>query len=100
MLTTLEIDEIPTVELMMIFDDAIFKKVMVPMHDWQSLEQALYCYHEFLGAAQKPCLDGAEWCNYHCDTLRGHEADGECLQVICIIVRNKCAQCSECARCL
>jgi hypothetical protein len=72
LVTTLEIDEIPTAELMITFDDTTFKKVMVPTHDLESLEQVLYCYHEFLEAARKLNLDNAEWFDYYRDTLRGH----------------------------
>ena len=57
LVTTLEIDDIPTVEFMITFDDMTFKKVMVPTHDLESLEQVLYCYHEFLEAARKLNLD-------------------------------------------
>jgi hypothetical protein len=39
LVATLEIDEIPTVELRITFDDTTFKKVMVPTHDLESLEQ-------------------------------------------------------------
>ena len=43
LVTSLEIDEIPTVELMITLDDITSKKVMVPMHDLESLEHVLYC---------------------------------------------------------
>ena len=74
LITTLEIDEIPTAELMIPIDDTTFKKVMVPTHDLESLEQLLYCYHDvvLLEAARKLNLDNAEWFDYYRDTLRGH----------------------------
>ena len=72
LVTTLEIDDIPTVELTMVFEDGQKKKVKVPTHDLESIEQVFYCFHEFLEAARKLQLDGAEWFDYYRDTLRGH----------------------------
>ena len=37
LVTTLEIDGIPTVELMMVFEDGQKKKVKVPTHDLESI---------------------------------------------------------------
>jgi hypothetical protein len=55
----LEVDDIPTVELAMTYDDGSKKKVKVPTHDLEeSVEQVLYCFHEFLEAARKLALDG------------------------------------------
>ena len=72
LVTTLEVDDIPTVELAMTYDDGSKKKVKVPTHDLESVEQALYCFHEFLEATRKLALDGAEWFEFYRDTLRGH----------------------------
>ena len=72
LVTTLEVDDIPTVELAMTYDDGSKKKVKVPTHDLESVEQVFYCFHEFLEAAKKLALDGAEWFEFYRDTLRGH----------------------------
>ena len=72
LVTTLEVDDIPTVELAMTYDDGTKKKVKVPTHELESVEQVLYCFHEFLEAARKLSLDGAEWFEFYRDTLRGH----------------------------
>ena len=72
LVTTLEIDDIPTVELTMHYEDGSKRKVKVPTHDMESLEQVFYCFHEFLEAARKLQLDGGEWFDYYRDTLRGH----------------------------
>jgi hypothetical protein len=72
LVTALVIDEIPTAKLMITFDDTTFKKVMVPTHNLECLEQVLYCYHEFLEAARKLNLDGAEWFDYYRNMLCGH----------------------------
>jgi len=72
LVTTLEVEEIPTVELVMNYDDSTIKKVKVPTHDLESLEQVLYCYYEFLEAARKLRLEGDEWFEFYRDTLRGH----------------------------
>ena len=53
LVTTLEVDDIPTVELAMTYDDGSKEKVKVPTHDLESVEQVLYCFHEFLEAARK-----------------------------------------------
>ena len=72
LVTTLEVDDIPTVELAMTYDDGTKKKVKVPTHELESVEQVFYCFHEFLEAARKLSLDGAEWFEFYRDTLRGH----------------------------
>ena len=72
LVTTLEVDDIPTVELAMTYDDGSKKKVKVPTHDLESVEQVFYCFHEFLEAARKLALDGTEWFEFYRDTLRGH----------------------------
>ena len=72
LVTTLEIDDIPMVELTMNFDDGQKKKVKVPTHNLERLEQVFYCFHEFLEAARKLQLDGLEWFDFYWDTLRGH----------------------------
>ena len=73
LVTTLEIDDIPTVELTMNYNDGQKKKVKAPTHDLKSLEQVLFCFQEFLEAARKLHLDGVEWFDYYRDTLHGHE---------------------------
>ena len=74
LVTTLEVDDIPTVELAMTYDDGSKKKVKVPTHDLKSVEQVVfYCFHEFLEVAKKLALDGAEWFDFYRDTtLCGH----------------------------
>ena len=56
----------------MTYDDGLKKKVKVPTHDLESVEQVLYCFHEFLEAARKLALEGAEWFEFYRDTVRGH----------------------------
>ena len=71
--TTLEIDDMnPTVKLTMIFEDWQKKKVKVPTHDLEIIEQVFYCFHKFLEVVRKLQVDGAEWLDYYRDTLRGH----------------------------
>ena len=72
LVTTLEVDDIPTVELAMSYDDGSKKKVKVPTHDMNSVEQVLYCFHEFKEAAKKLSFEGVEWFEFYRDTLRGH----------------------------
>lgn len=72
LLTTIEIDDIPTADLSMNYDDGTKKKVKVPTHDLESVELVLYCFHEFMEAARKLFIDNAEWFEYYRDTLRGH----------------------------
>ena len=74
LVTTLEVDDIPTVELAMTYDDGSKKKVTVPTHDLESVEQVVfYCFHEFLEVAKKLALDRAEqWFEFYHDTLCGH----------------------------
>jgi hypothetical protein len=47
LVTTLEVDDIPTVELAMTYDDGSKTKVKVPTHDLESVEQVFKCFHEF-----------------------------------------------------
>ena len=55
LVTTLEIDEIPMVELTMNFEDGRQqkKKMKVPTHDLESIGQVFYCFHQFLEAASR-----------------------------------------------
>ena len=70
--TSEEVDTIQTVESAIRYDYGSKKKVKVPTHDLESVKQVFYCFHEFLEAAKKLALDGAEWFEFYRDTLRGH----------------------------
>ncbi len=71
--TALEVDEFPTVELLITsYDNGKKKKVKVPTHDLENVEQVLYYFHEFTETARKLTLDGAEWFEFYRDILRGH----------------------------
>ena len=59
LVTTLEVDDIQTVELAMTYDDGSKKKVKVPTHDLESVEQVFYCFHEFLERSSEEV--GAGW---------------------------------------
>ena len=72
LVTSLEVDDIPTTELLVNYDDSTKKKVKVPTPDLDSLEQVLYCYDEFLEAARKLRLEGDEWFEIYRDKLRSH----------------------------
>jgi hypothetical protein len=72
LVTSLEVDDIPTTELLVNYDDSTKKKVKVPTPDLDSLEQVLYCYDEFLEAARKLRLEGDESFELYRDMLRGH----------------------------
>jgi hypothetical protein len=66
LVTTLEVDDIPTLELLVNYNDSTMKKVTVFTYDLESLEQVLYCFYEFLEAVRKLRLE------FYQDTLRGH----------------------------
>ena len=51
------------------YHDSTKKKVKVPTHDLDSLEQVLYCYYKFLEAARKLRLEGDKWFEFYRDTL-------------------------------
>jgi hypothetical protein len=72
LVTSLEVDNILTTELLVNYHDSTKKKVKVPTHDLDSLEQVLYCYYKFLEAARKLRLEGDKWFEFYRDTLRGH----------------------------
>ncbi len=78
LVTTLEVDDIPTVKLAMTYDNGTKKKVKVPTHELESVEQVFYCFHEFLEAARKLSLDGAECFKFYRDTFRGHARSAWC----------------------
>jgi hypothetical protein len=71
LVTTLEVDDIPTTELLLNYNDST-KNMIVLTHDLESLEQVLYCIYEFLEAARKLRLEGDKWFELYQDTLRSH----------------------------
>ena len=44
LVTTLEVDNIPTTELLVNYDNSTKKKVIAPTHALESLEHVLYCF--------------------------------------------------------